>query len=208
MNITVNTNQREQPTIVASGKPATKGFDLADFSAVEIAFPFRTEVTRADRFAVKLTADDNVLDHIRVVKEGTRLKIGLEDNRSYRLRRNSLKVAIAMPALDAIDLSHGARALIRGFESHRPFAVQVSHGSLLEGTIAASRLALEASHGSVVDLKGTADSARLTATHGSELPLEGLLIRDAEVEISHSSTAAIHAEPEKRLRAEIHTAAR
>ena len=153
---------------------------------------------------MKLTADDNLLDHIRVVKEGARLRIGLEDNRSYRLRRNSLEVAIVVPALEAIDLSHGARALLRGFETHRPLSAKVSHGSLLEGTIAASRLALESSHSSVVDLKGTADSARLMASHGSELPLEGLVIRDAEIDLSHSSTAAIHAEPEKGIKAAIH----
>ena len=100
----------ERPTIVGSGKPATKAFDLADFSSLEIAHGFRAEVTKADRFSVSVTADDNVLPHIRVVKEGTRLRIGLENNLSYRLRRNSLKVAIAMPALDAIDLSHGTRA--------------------------------------------------------------------------------------------------
>ena len=108
-----------------------------------------------------------------------------------------------MPALEAIDLTHGARAPIRGFESHRPFTAKASHGSLLEGTIAAGPLALEASHGSEVELKGTADPARLIASHGSELPLEGLVIRDAEVEVSHGATATIHAEPEKRLKAEI-----
>jgi eukaryotic-like serine/threonine-protein kinase len=204
-NVTITRqNPDDRQTIIGSGKPATKGFDLADFSSVEIAFPFRAEVTRADRFAVTVTADDNVLDHIRVVKDGGRLRIGLEDNRSYQLRRNSLAVAIAMPALDAIDLTHGARATIRGFESRRPLTAKASHGSFLEGTIAAGRLVLDASHGSEMDLKGTTDSARLEAAHGSTLPLDGLVIRDAEVELSHGSTAWIHSESEKGLRAEIH----
>jgi serine/threonine-protein kinase len=204
-NVTITSREQDdRPTIVGSGKPATKSFDLADFSSVEILHPFRAEVTRADRFAVTVTADDNVLDHVQVVKEGTRLRIRLEDNRSYRLRRDSLKVAIAMPALDAIDLSHGARALIRGFESRRPFAAELRHGSLLEGTIAAGRLELDASHGSEVDLKGTAESARFTASHGSELPLEDLIVHDLEVDLSHGATASIHSESEKGLKAAIH----
>ncbi len=197
-------SQDQWATIVGSGKRATRPFNIADFSSVAISHPFRAEVTRADRFSVSVTADDNVLDHIRVVKEGSRLRIGLEDNRSYRLRRDSLKVAIALPALEAIALSHGARALVRGFEARRPFAVELSHGSFLEGTIAAGRLAVQATHGSVADLKGTAASARLEASHGSELPLEGLAIRDAEIELSHGSTAWIHAEPEQGLKAKIH----
>ena len=76
-----------------------------------------------------------------------------------------------------------------------------SHGSLLEGTIAAGRLELDASHGSEMALKGTAESARLSASHGSELPLEGLAIRDAEVEVSHGSTVSIHSESEKGVKA-------
>ena len=103
-----------------------------------------------------------------------------------------------MPALEAIELSHGSRALIRGFESHRPLAAKLSHGSLLEGTIAAGRLTLEALHGSIVDLKGTADSARLVAAHGSELALEGLAIRDAEVDLAHGATASIHSESDRK----------
>jgi serine/threonine-protein kinase len=197
-------NRDDRTMIVGSGKPATKTFDLADFTSIEIAYPFRAEVTRADRFAVTITADDNVLEHIRVVKEGTRLRIGLEDNRSYRLKGDSLAAAIALPALDAIDLTHGARAMIRGFEAHRPLTAKTSHGSLLEGTIAAGRLVVDASHGSEVDLKGTAESARLEASHGSELMLEGLVVGEAEIQLAHGATASIRSESDKGLKAEIH----
>ena len=48
-----------------------------------------------------------------------------------------------MPALYSLGLSHGARAAIRGFESHGPFEATASHGSLLEGTIAAGRARAE-----------------------------------------------------------------
>jgi len=199
-----NQGDRDRATIVGSEKPATKVWNLADFTSVEIIHPFRAEVTRADRFNVTVTADDNVLDHVVVAKDGTRLRVGLEDNRSYRLRRNSLKVAIAMPVLNSIDLSHGARAATRGFESHGPFEARASHGSLLEGTLKAGRLVLNATHGSEVALTGTADTARLDAAHGSQLPLEALVIRDAEIQLSHGSTATINARPEKGLKAGVH----
>jgi serine/threonine-protein kinase len=196
--------ESDRPTIVGSGTPATKAWNLADFTSVEIIHPFRAEVSRADRFAVSVTADDNVLDHIQVVKEGTRLRIGLESNRTYRLRRDSLKVAIAMPALDSLDLSHGARASINRFESHRLFEARASHGSLLEGTMVAGRLLIQATHGSEVGLKGTAETARLVAAHGSELPLDGLAFRDAEIQLSHGSTATIDAKPDNSLKVGLH----
>ncbi len=199
----VVTNQNESQSVVGSGKLVTKAWNLADFTSVEIIHPFRAEVSRADRFAVSVTADDNVLDHIQVAKEGSRLRIRLEDNRIYRLRRDSLKVAIAMPVLDSLGLSHGARATIKGFESHQPFEARASHGSLLEGTLAAGRLVLDATHGSEMALKGTAETARLVAAHGSELPLEGLALRDTEIQLSHGSKATIDAKPETSLKVDL-----
>ncbi len=166
--------------------------------------PFRAELTRADRFDVSVTADDNVLGHVIVAKEGKKLRIGLEGNLSYRLRRDSLKVAIAMPALSSLGLSHGARAAIRGFETRGTFEATASHGSVLEGTIAAGRVLLQATHGSEVALKGTTDTARLDGAHGSQFPLSGLVMRDAEIQLSHGSTAAINAKPEKGLKAVVH----
>ena len=56
----VSDDNREE--IVGSGKPATKAFNLVDFKSVEIMHAFHAEITRADRYAVSVTADDNVLD--------------------------------------------------------------------------------------------------------------------------------------------------
>jgi serine/threonine protein kinase len=197
------TGQDDHPTIVGSGKPATRAWNLADFTAVEIMHPFRAELTRADRFAVSVTADDNVLDHIRVDKEGSRLRVGLEDNRTYRLRRDSLKVAISMPGLESLTLTHGSRAVIHGFDSKQPFEARLLHGSLLEGTIVSGAIVLDAMHGSEAALKGTAGSARLEAKHGSQLPLEGLAVKDAEIHLHHGSEATINARSESDLKAEV-----
>ena len=106
--IVATQNPDERPTIVGSGKPATKPFDLADFSGVEIAQTFHATITRADRFAVSVTADDNVLEHVRVDKEGTRLRIRLEGGRTYRLRPDTLNLTVTLPVLEAMNVSGAA----------------------------------------------------------------------------------------------------
>jgi serine/threonine protein kinase len=194
-------NDDNARTIVGSGKPATKRWELADFTGVEIMHPFRTEITRADGFEVTVTADDNVLEHIVVAKEGPRLRVRLEDNWTYRLKRDALKAKITLPAIESLGLSHGAHTTIAGFESKRPFAVKTSHGSRLEGSISAGQIEIDASHGSNVALKGTAESALIKASHGSNLPLGELVVRDAEIELVHGSRATIDSRPEKSLRA-------
>ena len=197
------TNSGEPSMIVGSGKPATKTWNIADFTGVEIAHSFRAEVTRADQFAVSVTADDNVLGHVMVAKEGTRLRISLEDNQSYRIRRDSLKVAITMPALESLALTHGTRAAIRGFESRRPFEAKLLHGSLLEGKIGVGPITIDAMHGSEVILNGTAETAKLVSMHGSRLLLEGLVIRDAVIHLMHGSKGTINARSESAFKAEV-----
>ncbi|HEX3448466.1 MAG TPA: DUF2807 domain-containing protein [Isosphaeraceae bacterium] len=198
----VSDDNREE--IVGSGKPATKAFNLVDFKSVEIMHAFRAEITRADRYAVSVTADDNVLAHVQVANETGKLRVSLEDGRSYRLRRDSLKVAITMPALESLTLTHGARAAISGFESKQPFEARLRHGSLLEGTIGAGRVDFDLMHGSEVVLKGTALTAKLDAQHGSQFLLEGLAIRDAEIHLQHGSKATITARSETDLKAAIY----
>src|SRR5262249_784798 len=146
-HVVITDDSKDVEEIAGSGEPTTKGWSLADFTEVEITREFRAEVTRADRFSVAVTADDNLFDHVRAAKEGPGLRVDLEQGRRYRLRRGSLKVAITMPALASLELSHGARAAIRGFEPREAFEAGVHYGGALEGTIVARHILIKATFG-------------------------------------------------------------
>ena len=91
-DLVISTDQRERghhqigdpaDAIVGSGNPAAKTWDVTGFDRVQVRSTFRAEITKGAGFKVTTTADDNVLPHIKVVKEGTTLNIGL-DHGSYR----------------------------------------------------------------------------------------------------------------------------
>ena len=84
---------------MGSGNPAVKTWDFADFNRVQINSTFRAEITKGTAFKVTTTADDNVLPHVRVIKEGTTLKITLASG-SYRLKDHP-KAEITLPTLAA-----------------------------------------------------------------------------------------------------------
>src|SRR5262249_8859610 len=164
-------NQDESRTIVGSGQPATKRWDLADFTAVAIGNAFRATGTRADRFEVTVTADDNVLEHVQVAKDGPRLMVQLENGWTYRLRPDTLKVSITLPHLEAIDLSGATRGTLEGFASDRAFRARVSGASTLEGSIRAGDVDVNVSGASTLSLRGSARGARLSASGASQLKL-------------------------------------
>jgi serine/threonine-protein kinase len=187
------TSHDESRTIVGSGKPATKRWDLAGFTSVAIRNAFRATVSRSDRFEVTVTADDNVLEHVQVAKDGARLQVQLEPGRTYRLRPDSLKVAITLPILEAIDLAGATRGTIQGFESDRSFRARVSGASTLEGSIHAGDLQGDASGASTLSLHGSARSAKLSGTGASKLELADWQVKGETllIDLSGASTARL-----------------
>jgi serine/threonine-protein kinase len=186
--------------IIGSGRPATKNLNLADFESLDVMHPFRVEAVRSDRFEVTITADDNVLQHVIALKEGSLLKIALAEGKNYRLKADSLKATIGMPALSGVVLSHGARAMVRGFKSDRGFNARVSHGGILEGEVEAGDVDFEAYHGSAIQLRGKARDGRLLALHGSKLILPDLGLRAVEINTEHGSTSRFKASTTERVK--------
>jgi eukaryotic-like serine/threonine-protein kinase len=182
---------RDRPTIIGSGKPATKAWDLADFTAVEIREPFRASLTRADRFEVSVVADDNVLEHVRVTKEGTRLRVRLEDGLTYRLGPDSLILTIALPILEEIDLGGPAHTTIAGFDSDRPLHVRANGPSSLDGSIRAGNVRFDVDGVAIVTLSGSAHSVRLRAHGASKLELEDWQIRGGNLVIGVDGSSSV-----------------
>ncbi|MGP0067129.1 MAG: protein kinase domain-containing protein [Isosphaeraceae bacterium] len=185
------TNRDDARTIVGSGKPATKSWDLADFLSVEIRQPFRTSVTRADRFAVSVTTDDNVLDHVVVAREGSRLRVRLEDGLSYRLSgKDPLKLAITMPLLEEIDVGGAGKATIQGFASDRPFLAHLSGASTLEGSIRAGDVDFDISGASTLKLGGSGRTAKLLASGASHFKLTDWQVNGEKLTIDVSGASS------------------
>jgi eukaryotic-like serine/threonine-protein kinase len=193
-------NAPSDSSIVGSGRPASKTLALAGFEHLDVTHPFLVDVTRADQFGVSVTADDNVLEHVKAVKEGSSLKVALEEGKRYRVKAGSLKLTVAMPALAGLGLSHGARATIGGFRSDRVFQARLSHGATLQGEIEGGNMTLAATHGSTLGLKGKGGDATLVANHGSKLMLTELAVRVAEVDVAHGSIARFDARTSQRVK--------
>ena len=206
--IVTTRDQDEQPTIVGSGKPATKRFDLADFTGIEITNTFHATITRADRFAVSVTADDNVLEHVLVDKDGPRLRVRLEGGRSYRLRPNTLELTVTLPVLEALNASGAGRALIEGFASDRPFHVDLNGASSLGGSIKAGDAEFELSGASTVKLRGSARVARLHASDASTLELTDLAISGEKLTVEADGASTVRLSGTARtavLKASVHS---
>ena len=111
--------------LTGSGNVVTQEEAITGFDRLDISEGFQVDVSQGDTFSVIIRVDDNLVEHLRIVKQGNTLKIGLEQTRSYS--DVTLQAEITMPELVGLDLSGGSRVAVSG--SGEDISIDASGGS-------------------------------------------------------------------------------
>ena len=126
-----------QVTITGSGNVVTQEEALTGFDKLDVSGSFNVDVMQGENFRVVVRVDDNLVEHLDIVKQGSTLKIGLKPNRIYNIRNATMEAEVTMPELVGLDLSGSSEANISGFESTKSLVVDLSGNSELFGDIQA-----------------------------------------------------------------------
>jgi RNA polymerase sigma factor (sigma-70 family) len=181
----------DELSIRGSGNVVTKEMPFSDFTSVEVSRLFRVEIIRADSFRMAISADDNLVPHVQVLKNGSTLRISLA-SRVKSFWATALKATIAMPALEGVRLEQLSKVTCRGFRSGRVFQAKVTGQSTLDGEIEADKLDLDATGLSTVTLKGRGKEAKISASQQCRLALANLALDQADVTLKNRSRATVH----------------
>ena len=158
--------------IVGSGKVVTQEMDLRDFERVSVGHAFQVEIRHDDGYRVTIEVDENVLPHLRVVKEGNTLQIGLE--RGVTVSGNvTLRGVVSLPALNGVEASGASRVDLSGFQSKADLTIHASGASEISGEIDGGNADFEASGASEIQLNSTVQDASIEATGASKITLSG-----------------------------------
>jgi serine/threonine-protein kinase len=201
ITITTSDDGVARPTIHGSGVTASKTWDVAGFDSIQIGSTFRTKITKGVVFKVTTSADDNILENIRVAKTDNTLKVGLESG-SYQLE-NPLSAEITMPTIAALDLGGSSKTTLIGFDAERDIKTKLSGASELGGALKAEKAEFVVDGSSKLSLSGSAASARIVANGASHLKLEGFPVKQGDVDLEGSSSARIVVQSESPFRAKL-----
>ena len=161
------------------------------FDKVEVSNAFTLDIRQGEDFSVIIRVDDNLLEHLEVVKQGSTLKIGLEPGRTYNIRRATMEAEVIMPKLTGLELSGATQTTISGFESTERLDVDVSGASQLRGDIEAGDARFDVSGASRVILSGSAGDLTIDASGASTANLADFTVGDADVQASGASTVTV-----------------
>jgi hypothetical protein len=182
-----------QIPITGSGNVVTQEEPISGFDKVDISQSFEVDISQGENFSVIIRVDDNLVEHLQVVKQGNTLKIGLKPNRNYNVRNATMEAEVTMPELTGLDLSGASRATIAGFKSSNDLSVDLSGSSSLVGDIEAAKTNFDLSGGSDANLSGSGQETTIDVAGGSQIDLSNFPVADVTVNAAGGSTATVNA---------------
>jgi hypothetical protein len=182
-----------QIPITGSGNVVTQEEPISGFDKVDISQSFEVDISQGENFSVIIRVDDNLVEHLQVVKQDNTLKIGLKPNRNYTASNVTLEAEVTMPELTGLDLSGASQATISGFKSTNDLSVDLSGSSSLVGDIEAAKTNFDLSGSSDAKLSGSGQETTIDVAGGSQIDLSNFPVAEVTVNAAGGSTATVNA---------------
>jgi hypothetical protein len=176
--------------LVGSGNLETETYTFSDFNEVEISSAFEFEIEQSNSYSIEVTADDNVMEYVRVSQDGQTLKIGLRTATWFG--PVTLEASVTMPELGGLEVSGASRGTVSGFSSTEDLALKVSGASRVTGDITAGDVDFDISGASSVELDGSANDIAADVSGASSLKLDDFTVSNANVDFSGASSGTIN----------------
>lgn len=161
--------------VVGSGNVETRTQVHTDFTKVTAGHAFNLVITQSSSYRVRITLDDNLFQHLEVLKTGDILTIRLQFGFLYTPapgRPLTLQTEITMPDLEEVQLSGATLADIDGFKVSHPFVAGISGASRLIGTYATTGdVSFTVSGASTAELTGAGGDLTAVVSGASRLEL-------------------------------------
>lgn len=181
-----------QVTLTGSGNIVTQEEAISDFEKVDISSTFEVDIMQGESFSVVIRVDDNLLEHLQVVKQGNTLKIGLRDNRSYTIRNATMQAEVTMPGLTGVELSGASHGKISGFNFAEDLSIDASGSSSLMGDIEVGDVTVDLSGSSEAILSGSGQNLTVDVSGSSDLNLSEFPVADVSIDASGASTVTVN----------------
>jgi len=177
-------------SLVGSGNLDTETYTFSDFTEVEISSAFEFEIQQSSSYSINVTADDNIMEYVRVSQDGKTLKIGL--SRVIWVGPVTLKAWVTMPVFSGLDVSGASRGTVSGFSSTEGLVITVSGASRVTGDIVTGNIAFDVSGASSIQLEGSANDMVADVSGASSLKLDDFIVNNAYVDFSGASSGTIN----------------
>jgi hypothetical protein len=185
------------PQIVGSGNAEAESRDVGEFAEISVSSAIKLDVTVGPAISVSVTADDNILPHVKTELISDRLKIYVDESYSSKL---GVKVKLTAPALHGLRASGAAKTSVTDASGER-FRLGLSGGSECRWQGEVDALALKLDGGSRATISGTAGRLEMNCSGAAKVDARDLQVKTAKAQLSGASIARVNVSDDLKVEA-------
>jgi len=163
----------------------------SDFNRISISNTCDAVITYADSFSITVTVNENIRQHVNVVKENDHLRIFLDHG--YNYRKITFRTHITLPVLKGISASGASKAQLNGFNSGFYFEADLSGASSMSGTVISGDANFTLSGASEIMISGEANNIECKVSGASKCKFDNYICNNVYVNCSGASNVTVNA---------------
>lgn len=176
-----------------SGHVISKTFNESGFKDIEVSSVMKVYLKQGNDFSVKIDAEDNILDLIKVEKEGSKLSVDFKNNISVSPTKDVI-IYITAPEFHNLDASGAGGFISEGTLSGNEILLELSGATKAKLNVAVNTIKIDASGASKIILAGTTDQLSLDGSGSTKMEAIDLKAQDVDLDISGAGNATVYAE--------------
>ena len=175
-----------------SGNIITQKRNVGNFRGISVGGAFEVEVKIGPVAEVTVEADDNIMKYIEITTSGNILRIRTENLHNYS--NVHMKIYITTPDLTSINASASAEVKVLDVLKNEGKLSFIANSSAdIEAEVDAPQVEARASSSGSVTLRGKTKNYAAEASSSGDIKSEELLTENADVSVSSSGSAHVHA---------------
>jgi hypothetical protein len=177
--------------IDGTGGNVSRNYNMADFNALSIYGDAQVTVTKGADRAVRIEAQDNVLNALNVAITSGTLNIG-KDN-CFKSGTNKLKIYVTTPTLTGLTSSGSVDIISNDLFTENSFSTVLSGTGSMDINIDVDNFQSSVSGTGTIMAKGNATAQLLTSSGEANFKCFDLIGEDVDIDVSGTANAEVHA---------------
>jgi hypothetical protein len=175
--------------IKGSGHMVTETRKVSDFTKLDISGAFKVILKQDSSLTVEVTADDNIIKHIKTKVSGGELHVKIKRS---TCDAGQLTITIGVHNLDEITTSGSNEVSSVGVLKTKDLTIGMSGDSKITLNLNAANVSTDGSGSSELYLTGQASSHKISFSGDGKLSAYGFIVGDYDIETSGSSDCEVN----------------
>ncbi len=175
--------------VAGKGTGTTRSFAVADFKNVSLRGSDDVEITTGPSFAVRAEGPSDVLDRLKIERDGDTLKIGRKNDPSFSWgSRKGARIFVTMPSIGEAAVAGSGDMTIDRVEGKTFDGSTAGSGSIAIASLSVESAELSIAGSGDIAAKGTAGRLKMSIAGSGDIDASGVKASLADASIAGSGS--------------------